>query len=53
MSAVLMLSGSSVDIAMFPDDWEFSDVLFPSPFVSSDSGDDVSSEICSQFLLST
>ena len=47
MSTVLMLPGSSVDITMFPDDRVFSDVLFPSPFVSSDSGDDVASEICS------
>ena len=47
MSTVPMLSGSSVDIVMFPYDRVISDVLFPSPFVSSDSGDDVASKICS------
>ena len=49
MSAVLMLSGSCVDKVKFPDDRVFSDIhaLFPSPFVSSASVDDVASEICS------
>ena len=47
MSTVLMLSGSSVDIAMFLEDRVFSDILFPSLFASSDSVDDVSSEVCS------
>ena len=53
MSTILMFSGSSVDIAMFPDDQVFPDVLFPSSFVSSDSGEDVPSEICSWFSMST
>jgi len=48
-----MLSGTSVDVAMWPGDRVFSDALFPSPFVSSVSGDELSSEVCSQSFFST